>query len=200
MKFNLVVFSMAFAVSCTAYNFLDVKPIDLYGLPLTAAFMMVAVSYIISDCITELYGRKTMMKVLISTIVMHMVVVGLSQMACAFTPSSGWELNGAYVSIIGQSPKVTMLSAVAFLCGTTTNTLVMASLKAIWKGSWFKTRAFISTVAGEFIDCCAYFPIMFWGVLPFSDIWHMVCLFTVAKCAIEAAVLPITHKIVKIFA
>lgn len=199
MPFSLVIFSMAFAVSCTAYNFLDVKPIDLYGLPLTAAFMLVAVSYIISDCITELFGRKIMMKVLISTIIMHLVVICFSQLGCSFTPSNDWELNDAYLAIIGQSPKVALLSAFAFLCGTTTNTLIMSFLKYLWKDKYFKARAFLSTIAGEFIDCCAYLPIMFWGVLPFSEIWDMIVLFTTSKCIIEAVVLPITHRVVNYF-
>ena len=197
MPFSLVAFSMAFAVCCTTYNFIDVKPIDIYGVPLTAGFVLVACSYIISDCITELYGRKTMVSVLLTTFCLHLITIGVIQIACMLPPNKEWGMNEAFVSIIGQSPKVAMLSALAFLCGTSTNAFIMDKLKALWHGKYFKCRAFLSTVAGEFIDCCAFFPFMFWGILPVTEIVSMIFIHTTAKCAWEVTVLPITHKVVK---
>ncbi len=197
--FSLVIFSMAFAVCCTTYNFIDVKPIEVYGIPLTAGFMLVACSYILSDCITELYGRKTMIYVLLTTVVLHIITICVIQLACFLPPNPEWGLNESFVSIIGQSPKVAILSAFAFLCGTSTNTFIMSKLKELWNGKYFKWRAFLSTVAGEFIDCCAFFPIMFYGLLPFNEIATMIFIHTIAKCCWEVSVLPITQKVVKSF-
>ena len=199
MKFGVVVFSMAFAVFCTTYNFIDVKPVDILGVPLTAGFMLVACSYIISDCITELYGRSIMMRVLFTTFCLHLITIAAIQLACFLPPNTEWGLNDAFVSVIGQSPKVALLSALAFLCGTSTNTYVMSRLNTLWGGRYFKVRALLSTVAGEFVDCCAYFPILFFGLLPWSEIGSMICVHTVAKCCVEFAVLPVTHGVVNYF-
>ena len=196
MNIILMIFSMAFAVCTTTYNFIDVKPIDIYGIPLTAGFVLVACSYILSDCITELYGRKVMNTILLITICLHLVTILVIQIACILPPNKEWELNTAFVSIIGQSPKVAILSAIAFTCGTSTNAYIMSKLKTLWKEKYFKWRAFLSTIAGEFVDCCAFFPIMFYGYLPAKEIVIMILIHTLAKCTWEVSVLPITDKVV----
>lgn len=190
---------MAFAVCCTTYNFIDVKPIDFFSFPVTAGTFLVAVSYIINDCITELYGRGIMIKVLLTTICLHLMTILAIQLACVLPPYTSWTLNDEFISIIGQSPKVALLSAFAFLCGTSTNAYVMDKLKHLWNSKYFKWRAFLSTVAGEFIDCCAFFPFMFYGILSYTEIIIMVIVHTVFKCALEICVLPITQRIVNYY-
>ena len=196
MSRALLFMAIAFAVCSNTYNFIDMKPVLVGGIPITAGTILIACSYILSDAITELYGRKAMVDVLKFAVILQLFSVAMAQLACFMTPAEGWDLQEAYVSVLGQAPKAAILSAFAFFCGTTTNAYIMVWLKEKWQGKYFPVRAALSTIGGEFIDGFAYVLPFFYGILPLTEQVAMVCTICTFKCCVEFVVLPITSGVV----
>lgn len=192
----LLFMAIAFAVCSNTYNFIDCKPVLVFGFPITAGTVLIACSYILSDAITELYGRKAMVYVLKCAIIMQLFSVANAQLGCYLTPTPDWTLDEAYQSILGQAPKAAILSAFAFFCGTTTNAYIMVWLKERWHGKYFPARAALSTIAGEFVDGFAYVLPFFYGILPLTEQVAMVCTICTFKCCVEFFVLPVTNAVV----
>lgn len=192
----LLFMAIAFAVCSNTYNFIDMKPVLVFGFPITAGTVLIACSYILSDAITELYGRKAMLDVLKFAVIMQLFSVANAQLGCYMTPTPDWHMNEAYVSILGQAPKAAILSAFAFYCGTSTNAFIMVWLKEKWKGKYFPARAALSTIGGEFVDGFAYVLPFFYGILPLTEQVAMVCTICTFKCCVEFFVLPITNAVV----
>ena len=55
----------------------------------------------------------------------------------------------------------------------------------------------LSSVGGELVDSCIFFPAVFWGVLPMSAIAGMVFTQVVVKTLYEIVILPLTSRFVK---
>lgn len=193
----LLFMGIAFAVCANTYNFIDMKPVLIAGIPVTAGNLLIACSYILSDAITELYGRKAMSDVLKAAVIFQLFAVANVQLACFMPPIEGWDLQEAYETVLGQAPKAAILSAFAFFCGTTTNAYIMVWLKEKWHGKYFPVRAALSTIGGEFIDCVAYILPFFYGILSLTEQVALVFTICTFKCCVEFAVLPITHHVVK---
>lgn len=100
--------------------------------------------------------------------------------------------------IFGAVPRIFAASFTAFLCGSMVNAYVMARMKAGHEGTrGFSARAIVSTVWGEGVDSCIFFPIAFGGVLPWRVVLSLILTQTLLKTAYEIIILPVTLRVVK---
>lgn len=194
-----ILLSLALSVCLTTYNFVEVKPVQFGPIPLTAGFVLITLSYIISDCITELYGFRAMRTVILTIFGLHVMMIAMVQLSCWMPPHHLWQDEAAYELILGQTPWIAVLSAVAFCIGSTINAWVMHRLKARWAARHFRIRAFLSTVAGEGADNIFFFTIAFSALLPGEEVCKVVLAQIGSKLFLEAMVLPITHRVVDYF-
>ena len=88
-------------------------------------------------------------------------------------------------------PRVTFASLLAFLVGSTVNSLVMSRMKVIDKGKRFSIRAILSSLAGEGIDSLIFMPIAFFGT-PLKSLAVMMAVQVSFKVVYEIAILPVT--------
>lgn len=191
-----LILALALSVCLTAYNFVEVKPVQFGPIPLTAGFVLITLSYIISDCITELYGFRAMRTVIMTVFGLHLFMILMVQLSCWMPPHPLWQDEAAYERILGQTPWIAVLSAVAFCLGSTVNSWVMHSLKARWAARHFRLRAFLSTVVGEGVDNTFFFTIAFSALLPGEEVCKVVFAQIGSKLLLEAVALPITHRVV----
>ena len=178
-------------------------------LQLSGAILIFPISYIVNDCLTEVYGYKAAMKVIIMGFIMSLFV---SLMAGIVTklPAPLYEdnrsLSDSFNSLFGLAPRTACASLIAFLAGSliaflagsTVNAKIMSLMKEKAGEKGFGWRAILSSLGGEAVDSLIFFPMVFAGIMPFMGILTIVLTQVVCKTLYELVVLPLTALIVRI--
>ena len=185
-----------FNVCLIAANLLETKVIQICGLSVTAGLLVFPISYIINDCIAEVWGFRKARLIIWSGFAMNFFVVSLGLIAVALPPAPFWEGAAHFNFVFGMAPRIVVASLTAFLVGSFLNAYVMSKMKLASGGRHFSARAIWSTVVGETADSLLFFPIAFGGIIEWPELMMMMGLQIVLKSLYEVLVLPVTIRVV----
>lgn len=185
-----------FNVCLILANLLETKVIQIGPITATAGLMVFPVSYIINDCIVEVWGYRKARLIIWTGFTMNFLVVGLTQLAVLLPGASFWEGESAFNMIYGMAPRIVVGSLCAFLVGSFINAYVMSRMKVASKGKYFSFRAIVSTLAGESADSFIFFPIAFGGIIPVDKLLLMIITQACLKSLYEVIILPVTIRVV----
>ena len=177
-------------------NIASTKIIAVWKFTFDGGTILFPLSYIFGDILTEVYGyrqaRKAIWVGFFSAFLMSLVlwVVGILK------PAQGWDLQSAYLSILGQAPRIVGASLIAYFAGEFINSYILAKLKIATKGRWLWTRTIGSTIVAELIDTLLFCFIAFYGLYPNSLLLSIIISNYVFKVGLEAILTPATYKIV----
>ena len=187
-----------FNVCLIAANLLETKVIQVGGLSVTAGLLVFPISYIINDCIAEVWGFKKARLIIWSGFAMNFFVVALGLIAVAIPAAPFWEGEEHFNFVFGMAPRIVCASMIAFLVGSFLNAYVMSRMKVASGGRNFSVRAIWSTVVGETADSLIFFPIAFGGVIAWRELMIMMGHQIILKSMYEVIILPVTIRVVKV--
>lgn len=185
-----------FNVCLIAANLLETKVIQLGSLTVTAGLLVFPISYIISDCIAEVWGFKKARLIIWSGFVMNFFVVSLGLIAVALPAAPFWDGEEHFDFVFGMAPRIVAASLMAFLVGSFLNAYVMSKMKVASGGRHFSARAILSTVVGETADSLIFFPVAFGGIIAWKELLLMMGIQIVMKSMYEVIILPVTIRVV----
>ena len=186
-----------FNVCLIAANLLETKVIQVGSLTVTAGLLVFPISYIINDCIAEVWGFKKARLIIWSGFAMNFFVVALGLIAVAIPAAPFWEGEEHFNFVFGMAPRIVPASLMAFLVGSFLNAYVMSKIKVASQGRNFSARAIWSTVVGETADSLIFFPVAFGGVIAWKELLIMMGIQIVLKSMYEVIILPVTIRVVK---
>ena len=186
-----------FCVCLIASNLLETKVVRIGPLTATAGLIVFPISYILNDCIAEVWGFKKARLIIWSGFAMNFLVVLFAQLAVMLPAAPFWEGEEGFNFVFGMAPRIAFASFTAFLAGSFLNAYVMSRMKLRSRGRHFSVRAIVSTLAGESADSLIFFPIAFGGIIPFRELLLMILTQAVLKSLYEVAVLPVTVRVVR---
>ena len=187
-----------FNVCLIAANLLETKVIQIGSLTVTAGLLVFPISYIINDCIAEVWGFKKARLIIWSGFAMNFFVVALGLIAVAIPAAPFWEGEEHFDFVFGMAPRIVAASLMAFLVGSFLNAYVMSKMKVASQGRNFSARAIWSTVVGETADSLIFFPVAFGGVIAWKELLIMMGIQIVLKSLYEVMILPVTIRVVKV--
>lgn len=201
MQKNLVsipymLLGILFNVCLVAANLLETKVIQIAGITATAGLIVFPVSYIINDCISEVWGFKKARLIIWSGFISNFLVIAFGNLAINLPSAPFWEGEEAFNFMFGLAPRIAFASLLAFLIGSFLNAFVMSKLKLYHKGKYFSIRAVLSTLVGETADSIIFFPIAFAGLIPANELLTMILIQASLKSLYEIIILPITVRFV----
>ena len=186
-----------FNVCLIAANLLETKVIQVGSLTVTAGLLVFPISYIINDCIAEVWGFKKARLIIWSGFAMNFFVVALGLIAVAIPAAPFWEGEEHFDFVFGMAPRIVAASLMAFLVGSFLNAYVMSKMKIASQGKNFSARAIWSTVVGETADSLIFFPVAFGGIIVWRELLIMMGIQIVLKSMYEVMILPVTIRVVK---
>ena len=186
-----------FNVCLIAANLLETKVIQIGSLTVTAGLLVFPISYIINDCIAEVWGFKKARLIIWSGFAMNFFVVALGLIAVAIPAAPFWEGEEHFDFVFGMAPRLVAASLMAFLVGSFLNAYVMSKMKVASRGRHFSARAILSTLAGETADSLIFFPVAFGGIIAWRELLIMMCIQIILKSMYEVIILPVTIRVVK---
>lgn len=194
---SFMLLGILFNVCLIAANLLETKIIQIGSLSVTAGLLVFPISYIINDCIAEVWGYKKTRLIIWSGFVMNFFVAIMGLIAVAIPAAPFWEGEEHFNFVFGFAPRIVVASLLAFFVGSFLNAYVMSRMKIHSHGRHFSFRAVLSTVVGESADSLIFFPIAFGGIVGWKELLLMMLTQIVLKSAYEIIVLPITYRLVK---
>lgn len=186
-----------FNVCLITANLLETKVIQVFGITVTAGLLVFPISYIINDCIAEVWGFKKSRLIIWTGFAMNFFVVLIAQLAVALPAAPFWEGEEGFNFVFGMAPRIVAASLTAFLVGSFLNAYVMSKMKMASKGKHFSARAIWSTIVGETADSLIFFPLAFGGLIPAKELLMMIAIQIVLKSMYEVIILPVTIRVVK---
>lgn len=188
---------MLFCVCLITANVLETKQMAFGPISITGGLIVFPVSYIINDCVCEVWGyRKTRLLIWLG-FSMNFLFVMFGALCDMLPGAPYWDNDAGFHAIFGLAPRVAAASFAAFIIGSFVNAYVMSKMKVSSKGRNFSFRAILSTVFGEFADSVIFFPLALGGVVPNSELPVLILSQIVLKTAYEIVVLPVTIRVVR---
>lgn len=192
-----MLFSILFCVCLIAANVLETKQISVGPISLTGGFIVFPVSYIINDCVCEVWGFRKARLLIWTGFAMNFFFVAMGAICDLIPGADYWNNEAGFHAIFGLAPRIALASFVAFVIGSFVNAYVMSRMKIRDGGKRFSARAILSTVAGETCDSVIFFPLALAGVVPASELPWLMLWQVVLKTIYEVLALPITVRIVR---
>lgn len=186
-----------FNVCLIAANILETKIIQVGPFAVTAGLMVFPISYIINDCIAEVWGYKKARFVIWTGFLMNFFVVGMGLLAVHIPAAEYWQGEEHFNFIFNLAPRIVVASLMAFLVGSFLNAYVMSRMKVRSQGKHFSLRAIVSTIVGETADSIIFFPIAFWGIIPPKELVTLMLVQIFLKTMYEVIILPVTVRVVR---
>ena len=163
-----MLFSILFCVCLIAANVLETKQIAFGKISLTGGLIVFPVSYIINDCVCEVWGYKKARLLIWTGFAMNFFFVSLGAICDAIPGASYWTNAEGFHAVFGLAPRIAFASFLAFVCGSFVNAYIMSKMKLSSGGKNFSLRAvgrcshrrvaLVDALAGDFEDrlrdCC----------------------------------------------
>lgn len=199
---RFLVMAISLIVCLITSNFFVPRVWQVAGLPLqlSGAVLLFPVSYILNDCITEVYGYRKARLVIWLAFLLSAFVAIMAQLICwlpAPLEEGSKPIADSFNMLFSMVPKTTAASLVAFFFGSTVNAWVMSRMKVNSEGRAFGLRAILSSVGGEVVDSAIFFPVVFWGIMPLPAVLKIAGMQVLAKVSYEIVVLPLTTVLVR---
>ena len=193
-----LVMGVVFCVCLICSNLLEVKMVSLGGITATAGLIVFPISYIINDCIAEVWGYRKARLIIWLGFLMNLLAVLFIQLAIVLPSAPFWEGQSAFEATFSSPPRILLASFIAFLAGSFLNAYVMSKMKISSGGKHFSLRAIASTIVGESADSLLFFPIAFGGVVPVKELIVLIVTQACLKTAYEIIILPVTIRVVRL--
>ncbi len=153
------------------------------------------ISYIFGDILTEVYGYVRSRRVIWTGFACTGLMAVVLAIVGLLPPAPGWEAQEAYMTILGNTPRIVLASLIAYFAGEFSNSYVLAKMKIWTQGRWLWTRTIASTVLGEAVDSVLFVLIAFYGTSPLALVASVILSNYVFKVAFEALATPATYAI-----
>ena len=192
-----MLFGILFCVCLITSKILETKQIQILSVSLTGGLIVFPVSYIINDCVCEVWGYSKARMLIWLGFAMNFFFVMVGALCDAIPGAPYWDNEEGFHAIFGLAPRIAAASFIAFICGSFINAYVMSKMKIASNGKNFSLRAILSTVAGESIDSLIFFPLALSSVVPAKELILLMVWQVILKTVYEIIALPITIRVVK---
>ena len=194
----LFVLGVLFCVCLIAANLLETKQVALGPLDLTAGLIVFPVSYIINDCLVEVWGYGRARLVIWMGFFMNFLFVLFGFVADLLPGAPYWQGDEGFHAVFGLAPRIAGASFLAFLVGAFREAYGMSRMQLRHGGQRrFSLRAIVSTVVGETADSLVFFPLALGGVVPWAVMPLLMLNQIVLKTLYEILALPVTVRVVR---
>ncbi|MCI5817407.1 MAG: queuosine precursor transporter [Prevotella sp.] len=193
-----MIMSTLFCVCLITANVLETKQIQIGCINITGGLLVFPISYIINDCVSEVWGYRRAALVIWLGFAMNLFFVLFGALADAIPGAPYWHNDAGFHAVFGLAPRIAIASFAAFIVGSLINAYVMVRMKQRSGNKHFSLRAIVSTLFGEGADSLIFFPLALYGIVPNTELLYLIVSQIIFKTLYEIIVLPLTIRVVKI--
>tara|TARA_S200000501_G_scaffold328142_1_gene327861 strand:+ start:297 stop:962 length:666 start_codon:yes stop_codon:yes gene_type:complete len=149
---------IASLVSCNLIfqKFFTWTPFGLYTFELSVGILPYPITFLVTDLISELYGKKKADQVVISGLIASLFVMGVVLLA-NYVPNTSWSPvnDELFQKVFGLQGPAVFASMIAYLSAQFIDVRVFHFWKRLTKGKHLWLRNNGSTIVSQFVDTAA---------------------------------------------
>ncbi len=195
----LIYFAAISAGTLLISNLAALKLWDFFGIAVSGGVVVFPLTYIISDCIVEFYGKKTAKTIIFSGFLVNILAILAFYLIIALPAYSGWRMQTSLQDILVFTLRIIIASLIAYVCSNLFNNYIFVNMKnsnGIFARS-FIARALASSAFAHFIGSAIFETIAFLGVLAFHEFVIQAFFAYVLSFGCELILSPLEAWIVK---
>ncbi len=192
----LLLLSSAFVTLLLVANIIAVKLIDFGPWVVPAAVIVYPLTFLITDTIGELYGRRTATRVVWTGFGMSLLMLVMVYIGQVIPPAAIWEGQDAYEEMLGSVPRVVMASMLAYLVSQHHDVFAFHFIRRVTGGKHLWLRNISSTVVSQAIDTLLFISIAFGGTVTFAVLSSMLLGQYIIKLIIAVLDTPLCYGLV----
>jgi uncharacterized integral membrane protein (TIGR00697 family) len=142
------------------------KIITIFGLFVPAGVLAYCITFVVTDVISELWGRERANRVVFSGFIALLITFLLIRLALWWDAAPIWREQRAFSAVLGSTSRIIIASFIAYLASQYHDVWAFH----IWRRwteerhLWLRNTA--STVVSQFIDTLIFITIAFYGTMP----------------------------------
>ncbi len=164
--FKLTILSAIFIAGLLAANLLGSKITVLFGIAVSVGIFAYPLTFLITDAISEVYGKKKTKQVVYSALIAQVLVLFLVYISIKLPAADRYHLNEEYVKVFSGSLRMIIASLIAFIISQLHDIWAFEFWKRKTKGRYLWLRNNLSTFGSQAIDTLLFMFIAFYGVSP----------------------------------
>ena len=194
----LISLAVIFTTLLLTANISAVKIIAIGSEGIDAGIIAYPLTFLISDVISEVYGRKTTTKIIWLGFIANLLMISIIYVAGILPSATFWNDQQSYDQILGAVPRIVIASMVAYLVSQNHDVLAFEMWKKVTGGKflWFRNNA--STVVSQGIDTTIFILIAFVGIYSCDDILNMIWITYLIKIVVAIIDTPLVYILVNI--
>jgi len=147
-------------------NVLGAKIIPFGPFQVSVAFLIVPLSFLMTDIVEEVYGKKKAHEFVIAGVISLIVFLGFIILFLILPPAERFTHNEEYKTIFGTSARIVFASIVAFLSSQFHDVWSFNFWKSRTKGKFLWLRTNLSTPISMTIDTFVFMFLAFYMLTP----------------------------------
>ena len=171
-----------------------IKLVDLFGITATLGNIVYASSFLVTDILSEIYGKKEARRAVFIGLFSLVAMTVLMNLALYFKPAPDDFAQESLSTIFGFMPRIAGASLLAYL---------LSQLHDVWAFDfwrqrfpsarllWLRNNA--STMVSQFIDSTVFTLLAFWGVYPAGVLVEIFWTTYLLKWVVGAADTPFIY-------
>lgn len=196
---NIQFIKYLFISSLLLSNIMASKIVVLGGLIMPAAVVLYPLTFLFTDVVSEIEGKRQAHTLVIMGFCMSVFMVLVLSVGGLLPAASFWEHQGAYDVILGSTPRIVMASMIAYLVSQNHDVWAFHWWKRRTEGRHLWIRNNLSTMASQLIDSVLFIGIAFVGVYPLKAVAGMILGQYLVKVGIAILDTPFCYALVRFY-
>lgn len=196
---KLMLLMAFFAVFYVMANILAFKKVEVGALTLTLGLLCFPLLFLITDTVSEVYGKKTAKSMVGYGFIVMAVILVVIQIAIRIPPAGFFAGDGgqnAFAMVMGATLRITLASMAAYLVSQYHDVWAFHFWKGVTKGKHLWLRNNLSTLTSQFLDSIIFIVLAFYGRVPTEVMVSMVLGQWVVKWLIAIVDTPFCYLLV----
>lgn len=194
---KLILLAGIFFTALFVSNVISTKLFTIGSIVLTAGLLTYPLTFLISDSISEVYGKSTAKKVVLIGLFTNLLMLVFFFGAIHLPPAGFWEMQAEFEMILGAVPRVVGASLVAYFISQLFDVHLFHKLKELTKGKHLWLRNNGSTLTSQLLDSVIFITIAFAGTMPLGALLTMMATQYLVKLVIALGDTPLIYLTVK---
>ena len=193
---KLILLVGLFITALTTSNIISTKIFMIGGIALTVGIVAYPITFLISDTISEVWGKRTARQMVMAGLFANIVMLILLYFARILPPAPFWPNQEAFDLILGGVPRVVLASLLAYIVSQTYDVWSFHYWKDKTSGKHLWLRNNASTMVSQLLDSIIFVTVAFYGLMPNEAVLSMITVQYIVKFGIALIDTPFCYALV----
>ena len=163
-----------FVLALATANVIASKVVVLFGFAAPAGIIVYPVTFMVTDVISEVYGKNKSKRVVWIGFAMMIFLLILTRLAIWLPPAPFYKNQEAFEKIFSASNRIVVASLVAYLASQTCDVALFHFWKGVTRDRHLWIRNNVSTMTSQLVDTILFILIAFYGTYTLSDCLRLI--------------------------